>query len=76
MMPKLKPTIEQLLEKYNLELLKANADVRIIRNQHTDTVRTIVAQCDIRDGEGESRSVLLLDDGRVLRSLAVWDLCG
>jgi hypothetical protein len=50
--PKPKPTIGQLLEKYNLELLKANADGRTIRNQHTDTVRTIVAQCDIRDGEG------------------------
>jgi hypothetical protein len=75
-MRKPKPTIGQLLEKYDLELLKANADGRIIRNQHTDTVRTIVAQCDIRDGEGEARSVFLLDDGRVLRSLAVWDLCG
>jgi hypothetical protein len=71
-----KPSIGQLLEKYDLELLKANADGRTIRNQHTDTIRTIVAQCDIRDAEGESRSVLLLDDGRVLRSLVVWDVCG
>jgi hypothetical protein len=70
-MRKTKPTIGQLLEKYDLELIAAEPCHRSIRNQYTDMIRSIVAVCQVQDNQGEERSVMLLDDGRVLRSLVV-----
>ena len=72
-MRKTKPTIGQLLEKYNLELISVEPCHRSIRNQYTDTTRSIVAVCRVQDSQGDERSVMLLDDGRVLRSLVVWE---
>jgi hypothetical protein len=72
-MRKTKPTIGQLLEKYDLELIDMEPCQRPIRNQYTDTIRSIVAVCRVQDNQGEERSVMLLDDGRVLRSLVVWE---